>query len=77
MIDVKNIKDRLTALEDRLLTGDVLLTVRLPDGSTKEVTLEEYRQHSGEWDFVKVTQCKTPQAAAEILTLWVGETAVG
>lgn len=74
---MKNIKDRLTALEDRLLTGDVLLMVRLPDGSTKEVTLDEYRQHSGEMDFQRVTQCKTPQAAAEILTLWVGDTAIG
>ena len=71
------IKQRLSVLEDRLLTGDVLLMVRLPDGSTKEVTLDEYRQHAGEWDFVHVTQCKTAQAAAEILTLWVGDTAVG
>lgn len=71
------VKQRLAALEDRLLTGDVLLMVRLPGGSEKEVTLDEYRQHAGEWDFVHVTQCKTAQAAAEILTLWVGDTAIG
>ena len=66
-----NIKQRLSILEDRLGTGEVLLIVGLPDGTEKEVRLDDFRDHCGEWDFKRVSQCASPAAAAEILDLWL------